>query len=81
MKVFLKIFPIADISDSSSELDIELTSGKFSEVLQLLEQRWGVDPLDCAIMVICNGQAMDIHKDFDLKDNDKVWIMPRLSGG
>jgi len=81
MNISLKIFPISDLNNSTTEMVVELTDGKLSEVLDWVEQKWEVNPYECAIMVLCNGQSLDLEADFDLSENDKVWIMPRLSGG
>jgi len=81
MKILLKVFPIADINDSTQEFELELDNGKLGEVLEWLKQTLGIDPHSGVLMILCNGQSLDLLKEYDLSANDTLWAMPMLAGG
>ena len=81
MKVSVKVFPIAGVSDAAQELDVTLSEGNLSELIAILQQRFSVDPHDERIMILHNGQAIDSYADEILSDGDRIWMMPCLSGG
>jgi len=81
MKVSVKVFPIAGVSDATQELEVTLSEGNLSELVAFLQQRFSVDPHDESIMILHNGQALDSYADVILSEGDRLWMMPCLSGG
>ena len=81
MKVSVKVFPIAGVSDAAQELEVTLSGEKLSELIAFLQQRFSVDPRDESIMILHNGQALDSYVDVILSEGDRLWMMPCLSGG
>ena len=81
MKVSLKIYPIAGVSDVTQELEITLSEGKLCELIEFVKKQFGIDPCEENIMIINNGQALDSYTDVPLCDGDSLWLMPCLSGG
>ena len=58
MKIIVKIFPIAGISDAAQEMEVTLTEGNLSEAIAYLNQRFNTDMLDDSIMILHNGRAL-----------------------
>jgi len=81
MKIYVKIFPIAGVSDAAQEMEVTLAEGKLSELITLLQNRIGSDLSERSIMLLHNGQSLNIDDDVILTEGDRVWAMPRLSGG
>jgi len=81
MNIQVKIFPIAGCNDTSHEIEITLSQGHLGELMSYLQQYLGKDLHDESVMVLHNGQGLDLNSDVQFKEADKVWVMPRLSGG
>jgi len=81
MNVNVKIFPIAGLNESTQVMDITLNEGSPGELLEILSGRLGADPRERSIMVLVNGQCIDVESDVVLSNGDMIWLMPRLSGG
>ena len=81
MIVNVKIYPIAGLNDSAKEKEVTLSEGCLSELLTILGQKLGDDLRNHGVMILNNGHSLDIDEEATLTDGDKIWVMPRLSGG
>ena len=81
MNINVKVFPIADICDSTQEFYETLTEGHLSELMELLRHRYNTNLTEKAIMILHNGKSLDLAEDPKLENNDQLWIMPVLSSG
>ena len=84
MKVRIKIFPGTGLSDKSQEQEIYLNEGRLNELIAELQERLGVDlfdSLDERLMLLHNGRALGKCENVIFKDEDQLWLLPRISGG
>ena len=81
MNVIVKVFPIAGLSDETQEMAVTLSDGNLCELIALIQKRLDADLRVSNIMILHNGHSIDIDNDTALENGDRVWLMPRLSGG
>ena len=81
MKIYIRVFPIADLFDATQELEVTLSEGSLGELMTSLNQLIGTDLFDENIMILHNGHNLDKKSDTQLSDEDHIWVMPYLSGG
>ena len=82
MKVNVKVFQTTGLCAKTEELEITLEEGSFSELLFLLGKTLGVNLHEVkALMFLHNGCVLDRSKSVVLRDKDKLWLLPLLSGG
>jgi len=81
MSIHVKVFPIAGVCDAAQVMDVTLNEGCLSELMTILTRQLGTDPRKQGIMILNNGQSLDVDADASLNDGDNLWVMPRLSGG
>jgi len=80
-KVKIKVFPLADVTDTAFETELTLTEGSLYECMTYLNKHFGTELREKEIMILHNGHSLDIHMDAEVNDGDQVWVMPCLSGG
>ena len=80
-KVRIKVFPLADVTDAAFETELTMTEGNLFECMTFLNKHFGTELREKGIMILHNGQSLDIHADAEVSDGDQVWVLPRLSGG
>ena len=82
MKIHVKMFPIAGISDASREMELVLSEGSLNELLNGLQKEAGIAPLPLeTLMFLHNGRGLDIHENVQFRDGDSLWMLPHISGG
>jgi molybdopterin converting factor small subunit len=82
MKIRVKIFPAAGLSDKTQEFDMELKEGNISEVLTSLQKRLNFNPdILETINFIHNGRLLVTREKVIFSDEDQLWLMPQISGG
>jgi len=82
MKIYVKMFPIPGICDTSREMEFELREGTLNELLICLREEAGDAPLPLEmLMFLHNGSGLDIHENTQLSDGDHLWVLPQISGG
>jgi molybdopterin converting factor small subunit len=81
MNVHVKIFPIAKLNNTAQELEVELAQGHLSELMVFLRRQIGDEISEKSLMLLHNGQGLDMNTDMVLQEGDKLWLMPMLSGG
>jgi len=81
ISVKVKVFPIAGLNDAAQELTIILSTGSFGELMKRLQQQLGADPREKGVMILHNGQSVEVNEGASIEDNDQIWVLPRLSGG
>ena len=81
MKIYVKMFPIAGICDSSREMVFSLAEGNLNELLPYLQKQAGAPlPLE-KLLFLHNGRGLDIHENKQFSDGDRLWVLPMISGG
>ena len=81
MKIQVRIFPIAGLCDKTEEHEIPLEDGSLNGLMARLRELLGADLSgNEKLMFLHNGYALDIEKTV-FRDGDKLWLLPRLSGG
>ena len=81
MKIYTRIFPIAGLLDATQELEVTLTEGSPGELMKSLNQLLDTDLCDKDILILHNGQSLDIKSNTLLSDEDQIWVINCLSGG
>ena len=81
MKINVKIYPIAGLNEATQVMDAALDEGNLSELVTFLCRQLGADLREYGVMILNNGQSLDIESNVILNDGDNIWVMPRLSGG
>jgi len=79
MKIYTRIFPIAGLFDATQELEITLTEGSPGKLMKSLNQLLDTDLDDKDVIILRNGQSLDINT--PLSDEDQIWVIHCLSGG
>jgi len=80
-KVKIKVFPLADVVDASFETELTLTDGSLYECMTYLNTHFGTELREKDIMILHNGQSLDIFANAVINDGDQLWVLPCLSGG
>ena len=81
MRVNVKVYPIAGVSDATQEMEVALTEGNLNELMTLLQERLGAGLCEKSVMILYNGQALDLKADVVFSNGDQLWVMPCISGG
>ena len=83
MKVNIKIFPIAGLSEQRREMEIALEeNGGMGELLARLQEQLDVNLQKIeALMFLHNGRGMDKSENVIFQDGDQLWLLPQISGG
>lgn|GEM_PF-4713274 len=80
-KVKIKVFPLADVTDTSFETELTLSEGSLYECMTYLNEQFNTELREKEIMILHNGRSLDIYADAVIAEGDQVWVLPRLSGG
>ena len=82
MKVHVKVFPIAGLSNKRQEFEVSLEEGSMSCLETHLEERLGVTPRNVkSLMFLHNGRGLDNRENAVFRDGDLLWLLPQISGG
>jgi len=82
MKIFVKMFPIPGICTESREMEFALCEGNLNELLVCLQEQVGAITLPLeTLMFLHNGRGVDINENLQFRDEDRLWILPQISGG
>jgi len=82
MKIHIKIFPVAGLSDRNQEFELALQKGSFNEALALLQKLLDVNLSEIkTLMFLHNGHKLENDKDEIFQEGDQLWLLPLLSGG
>ena len=82
MKIYVKIFPIAGICEASREMEFSLSDGNLNELLKCIREEMSTAPLPLdTLMFLLNGRGLDLNENVQFHDEDRLWILPLISGG
>jgi len=82
MKVQASVFPIAGATNRKQELELTLEMGNLEEALAQIEERLVVNlPKTETLLLLHNGQGLDLSKEAVFNDGDQLWILQQISGG